>query len=462
MLGSSTVVNISRTCLRACLGIFLFVSAPLIVNAAFCCNCHPDGNASKNVCLTDPAFGCVGNEIIAKNNNPALKGYTCDPEPLLASSSCLPVSSGNASAKCQEGPTDATAYKPSDSAPKPETFKPIPLTPNIPIPELAYATEIPVKDNQALIPYIAQYISAAYKYLISITVITAAVVMIYGGFLYIIGSTTGNVAKGKKYIVNAVIGLIITFSSFTILQLINPATVVLAPIDLPLVKKLEEVSASQIQQVTGKLPPPSGEMLKRAQDAATALAGPKFGCFVNSSMIFESGGRSNVIGHDENAQDVTYKVGARQTFLQSGKKYSGEKFEPVPCPDKTCQSNKILNDDVSTFNLTAPPDYGLDWKYSHGIGAGQSTIFPANKPCSGKTQLGRGFFVDGQCYTIQDLFDADKQIDAMVRHYKSCWLKTGDGANPAAGYICYGGSSLTPESKIIVDRVNAYKRCTGS
>ena len=165
----------------------------------------------------------------------------------------------------------------------------------------------------------------------------------------------------------------------------------------------------------------------------------------------------NVVGHDENAQDTTYKVGSRWTFLRSGVKHSGKTFDAIDCKDPSCQKSDSTNDDK--FDLTNPPEYGLDWKYSHGFGAGQSTVFPKSDPCQGKTALGRGFRVGKKCFTIQDLFDPDKQIEAMLEHYMTCYKKTVDGTKPEAGYICYGGSSLKPESKIIIDRVAAFNDC---
>jgi len=75
-----------------------------------------------------------------------------------------------------------------------------------------------------VIPWLAQYISAAYKYLIGVSVIAAIIMIMWGGFLYMVGSTLGDAQTGKKYIANAVGGLVILFSAVLILRTINPAT----------------------------------------------------------------------------------------------------------------------------------------------------------------------------------------------------------------------------------------------
>ncbi|MDO8617601.1 MAG: hypothetical protein Q7N87_01770, partial [Candidatus Uhrbacteria bacterium] len=72
-------------------------------------------------------------------------------------------------------------------------------------------------EDGVLIPFLAQYISAAYRYLIGVSVIVAIIVVMYGGFLYMVGSAVSDVKRGKKYIFDAILGLVIILSAYLIL-----------------------------------------------------------------------------------------------------------------------------------------------------------------------------------------------------------------------------------------------------
>lgn len=118
----------------------------------------------------------------------------------------------------------------------------IPKTPqlNVQMGDLRLATEIhtEIRNQQKYltIPYLAQYIAAAYKYAIGLAMVLAAVMIAYGGFLYILGSSMQSVSRGKEVITNSLIGLILVLSSFTLLNLVNPETAKLKPLEIPAVK----------------------------------------------------------------------------------------------------------------------------------------------------------------------------------------------------------------------------------
>ena len=64
------------------------------------------------------------------------------------------------------------------------------------------------------------------------------------------------------------------------------------------------------------------------------------------------------------------------------------------------------------------------------------------------------------CYTIQDLMDPQKQVEAMVNHYHRCWRNGGSGSNVARSYVCYAGT-IAEDNPIITARVDVYNRCVG-
>lgn len=94
---------------------------------------------------------------------------------------------------------------------------------NVPIPGLDF-TKHPIiltTDGKAKITFLSAYIGAAYNYLLGVSVIAAAVMIVYGGFRYIVGSATG-ITEGKNIIRDAIIGLVLMFGSWTILATLNP------------------------------------------------------------------------------------------------------------------------------------------------------------------------------------------------------------------------------------------------
>lgn len=89
--------------------------------------------------------------------------------------------------------------------------------------------------QKAQMPFLGQYIGGVYNYLIGIGVITASVMLIYGGFLYIIGATFTQISKGKSVIQDALIGLVLLFASWTILHTLNPNTLKFASISIDVI-----------------------------------------------------------------------------------------------------------------------------------------------------------------------------------------------------------------------------------
>lgn len=90
---------------------------------------------------------------------------------------------------------------------------------------------------------LADYIAVVYNYAVGIAGIIAAVMMMIGGFQYLMaGGDAGRVAAGKQKIKNAIVGLFLALSAFLILQTINPNIVKL---ELPKVKLVKKQSFPQ-------------------------------------------------------------------------------------------------------------------------------------------------------------------------------------------------------------------------
>lgn len=94
---------------------------------------------------------------------------------------------------------------------------------NVQIPGLDF-TKYPIlrSGNVIQIPFLAAYVDAAYRYLITVTVVVATIAFIYGAFLYLMGSALPQIQSGKKIMSDAVIGMLIILAAHTILNIVNP------------------------------------------------------------------------------------------------------------------------------------------------------------------------------------------------------------------------------------------------
>jgi hypothetical protein len=126
---------------------------------------------------------------------------------------------------------------------------------NIKIPGLVFATESPVVKCEGTlkcisIPFLAQYIAAFFKILLGIGLVATALMIIYGGFLYVLGSTGLQVSDAKKKIVDALVGLAILIGAYLILMNINPQSVTLKGIQIPSVSLSEQQFLEMTQNTT--------------------------------------------------------------------------------------------------------------------------------------------------------------------------------------------------------------------
>lgn len=120
-------------------------------------------------------------------------------------------------------------------------FQPISPNPAVPIPGVRFtpATE---EDGKIVIPYLAQYITGIYRVSVGLGAILAAIMIVYGGFRYLLSASLPDIKDGKTIITDAVIGLVVLLSSYLILKTINPKLVEMSPIRVQRVR--EEVPIS--------------------------------------------------------------------------------------------------------------------------------------------------------------------------------------------------------------------------
>jgi hypothetical protein len=203
--------------------------------------------------------------------------------------------------------------------------------------------------------------------------------IVYGGFLYIIGSSTSSVKRGREIITNTGIGLGLLFGIWTILYTINPDLVLLQPLRVQVIQPdkahIEIVSPSSYEipktacefEMNQAGIPTVLSLYKCAIDVVAKQTGID-PCYLVIGINHESWlALPNSIGHDENPtgrplgnQGEMYP--GRIAFLKNKTTFKGK---PIP------EGSQDPNDDRVDMSRE---DLGLDPRYSHGIGLMQFTV----------------------------------------------------------------------------------------
>ncbi len=74
---------------------------------------------------------------------------------------------------------------------------------------------------------IGEYINIAYRYLVSVVLVVAIIMVVWGGFKYLLGASMSSVQSGKETIKDALIGMVLVLGAYMILSTVNPATTTL-------------------------------------------------------------------------------------------------------------------------------------------------------------------------------------------------------------------------------------------
>lgn len=128
------------------------------------------------------------------------------------------------------------------------------------IPGLTYSEpKITVEDGVTYqhLPYLGDYISAVYKYLVLALSIVTVVVIIVSGLGWITsGGNSAQIEAAKERIGKAIIGLLITIGSYTILYVINPELVAFKSLKVQYVDTEPLNSGHSVKDEERIIPPP--------------------------------------------------------------------------------------------------------------------------------------------------------------------------------------------------------------
>ncbi|OGF28665.1 hypothetical protein A2477_00510 [Candidatus Falkowbacteria bacterium RIFOXYC2_FULL_47_12] len=113
-------------------------------------------------------------------------------------------------------------------------------------PQVGVGTDFPAGvDKPVDANTIGNYIKAIYQYGIGIVGIVAAVVMMFGGVLWLTaGGDSGKVSEAKEWIKASLFGLILALLSYTILLTVNPDLIAFKPISIDNITEASKTNAS--------------------------------------------------------------------------------------------------------------------------------------------------------------------------------------------------------------------------
>ncbi|KAA0205701.1 hypothetical protein EDM68_04825 [Candidatus Uhrbacteria bacterium] len=223
-------------------GICVFNDSPLIEGDAVNPRC--DGGRS---CPTDRTYVCASGECRIAAGQPCDRTSQCQED-----AECVATSGGGKTCN----PTERSVVVTPEGEVK---FEPITPTLGVEIPG-ASLSPAAQEGGDVVIPFLPQYINAIYRYAVTIVLIAAIIMVVYGGFRYLVGASIGDIQAGKKIIIDAIVGMLIVLGAYMILNTINPALVTFSPLRLEIVNE---------QQLLLTIETPTGDW-----EAAESETGP--------------------------------------------------------------------------------------------------------------------------------------------------------------------------------------------
>ncbi|MBP6945033.1 hypothetical protein KBD61_04155 [Patescibacteria group bacterium] len=238
---NSTSMATDADCQKLCTGAPAQGTTPAVVSA---CNslrpagytCRgpavftPDGtDPSSPVCSCTcvPAAGAQGSPVTVQTSDHC-------PTITVASPACVQ----SCAARCASPTAPVTAGMRPDPARQPSCVAPTgSTTPTVPTPPVnqvnapaaANRDAVPLTlsqpiDGVTVVSDLGGYIALVYRYVIGLAGTAAVIMIVYGGFRYLLGSAMDDVSAGKTIIQDAIIGLLLVLGSYFILSTVNPNT----------------------------------------------------------------------------------------------------------------------------------------------------------------------------------------------------------------------------------------------
>lgn len=133
---------------------------------------------------------------------------------------------------CCTGFFASPVFAQTPTPPAEQPFQPIVPELGVPIPGLEF-TPATREGDKVVVAYFAEYVNAGYRYLVGVILMVSIIMVVYGGFRYLLGSAdVGNITRAKEIIRDAIAGMLLVIGAFLILQTVNPATTDLRALQL--------------------------------------------------------------------------------------------------------------------------------------------------------------------------------------------------------------------------------------
>ena len=92
------------------------------------------------------------------------------------------------------------------------------------IPGISFPKQLSVVNNKIQVSYLAIYLAGFQKYLIGIGIVAAAIMLVWGGFKYLLSSTGAKISDARETIKDALMGMVLVLGAVVILLNVNPDT----------------------------------------------------------------------------------------------------------------------------------------------------------------------------------------------------------------------------------------------
>ncbi len=226
--------------------IFCMPQIALASATTLCCLCKIA--STDAICITTKTIPSCGS-LPTKSKNPLLQNYICVP---VTDEQCTTQSQGKPG-QCTNTPVDEATFA-GTAAKAGQNIADAPHL-NIPIPGLNFKSSVTAKGGYYQVPWLAQYISGVYRYLVGVSVVAAAIMITWGGSLYVLSGSVSDVKQAKKIIADAIVGLIFILGAYALLGTLNPSLVGLNTIKIRQVT----VVGRSLETVNADIPPAPGE-----------------------------------------------------------------------------------------------------------------------------------------------------------------------------------------------------------
>jgi hypothetical protein len=325
----------------------------------------------------------------------------------------------------QDAPAANTAAAPAGGLTTQANRRP-PVVPSLGVPIPGLTLSAPEFDGgQTHSNFIAQYVAAVYRFGLSTVLIITTIMVVYGGFRYLLGSGMGDIKEGKEIIQDAIIGMLIVLGGYVILQTVNPATL-----------DLSEIGLTSI----------NSDIIRAADDDPTLT--PTGNSVNNPTNAVPEGSRTLVNGRIPEAatcaSDPTYRI----TNLCS---YRGPLLQ-----DAQSRIGAILNNPSRLQKYqNAGTRYGVPWQVLIAIHYNEASADPNRSMLNGRELCNRA---SGSCpdicsnESLGDLSTRDILCGAKILSHNGS-VRFGISnidtlKNAINSYIGYGRSDC-PESTMI-------------